>query len=171
MGQNKALLQVAGEPLLAHIARSVAVVADSVTLVGDPELYGDLGFPVIPDLYPGCGPLAGIHAALQHAEHPWSLVAACDMPVPEHVWTQLLRQPREGFDVILPVDSEGRLEPLGALYHRRCLPAIETALRAARYKVTDALAGLRLRQVAFPGERFHNLNTPEEWRQFISQHV
>ncbi len=171
MGQNKALLEIAGEPLVIRMAREVAAVAASVTLVGDPKTYAGLGFDVIPDRYPGCGPLAGIDAALHHARHDWILVAACDMPVSARIWAELLGQTRHGFDVIMPVDAEGRLEPLAALYHRGCLSAVEKALAAERFKVTDALAGLRLSPVRLEGAAFRNLNTPEHWRQFVSQHV
>jgi len=170
MGQNKAFLDILGQPLVVAIARSIAAVAEDVTLVGDPLIYADLGFPVIADRYPGCGPLAGIHAALHHTQHDWNLIAACDMPVPQPVWAGLLDQSRQAFDCIMPTTA-GRLEPLGALYHRRCLPAIEGALSDGRYKVSDAVAGLRLRRVEFPGDAFRNLNTPEEWREFVSQHV
>lgn len=170
MGQNKAFLDMHGVPLVVTAARTVAAVAETVTLVGDPLIYAGLGLPVIADHYPGCGPLAGIHAALHHATHEWNLVAACDMPVARQVWDELLRQLREAFDCVMPV-AGGRLEPLGALYHRRCLEAIDEALAAGRYKVTDALAGLRLLRVPFPAETFRNLNTPEEWRDFVSHHV
>lgn len=170
MGQNKALLEVMGEPLVAIMVRSLAAVAQGVTVVGDPQIYAGLGFPVIPDHYPGCGPLAGIHAVLRHTPYDWNLIAACDMPAPEGIWTELLCQPRHAFDCVLPV-SGGRLEPLGALYHRRCLPSIEAALAAGTYKVSQAIAGLRLLRVEFPAGAFRNLNTPEEWRTFVSQHV
>jgi molybdenum cofactor guanylyltransferase len=170
MGQNKAFLTIAGEPLVVRIARELAAVTGSVTLVGEPGLYAGLGFEVIPDGYPGCGPLAGIHAALQHARHDWSLVAACDMPVSAHIWGELTSRSRSDSGVIMAVDEEGRPEPLAALYHRRCASVIEEALAAGRYKVTDALAGLHVVQVPFEGAAFRNLNTPEQWRQFVSQH-
>lgn len=170
MGQNKAFLEWRGEPLVVAAARSLAGLVASITLVGDPLIYGGLGFPVIPDHYPGCGPLAGIHAALRHSPHEWALVTACDMLTPPHTWAGLLNPSRDTFDCVIPT-TDGRLEPLGALYHRRGLPSIEAALSAGHYKVAGAIGGLRLLTVPFPVGAFRNLNTPEDWREFVSQHV
>ena len=64
MGRDKALLPLRGRALGQYIADAVATAAGRVVLIGDPERYGPLGYPVIPDRYPGEGPLGGILTAL-----------------------------------------------------------------------------------------------------------
>ena len=65
MGRNKALLPYRGRTLVEHVAEIVETAAGSVSVVGDAETYGHLGYPVIEDVIPGCGPLSGIHAPRQ----------------------------------------------------------------------------------------------------------
>src|SRR5205814_2477042 len=49
MGRDKALLPFQGSTLLEHIALHVAAAAGSVTLIGEPDKYRRLGFPVLTD--------------------------------------------------------------------------------------------------------------------------
>ena len=53
MGRDKALLPFRGGALAQSVAQAVSEAAGSATLVGDPARYSGLGYPVIPDLYPG----------------------------------------------------------------------------------------------------------------------
>jgi molybdopterin-guanine dinucleotide biosynthesis protein A len=166
MGTDKALLTLGGTTLLERSAAAVRNAVGSVVVVGDPRRYGRFGFPVIEDLYPGTGPLGGIHAALQHAAKEWSLVVACDMPGLDAVWLRRLVEETAGradADAMLP-ESGGRQQPLCAVYRRSCLPAFQGALEGGRYKMLDALAGLRVVRIEMGEEaRFRNVNTPEDW--------
>jgi len=169
MGRDKALLEWQGARLIGRVAEAVAAAAGGVALIGDPARYGALGYPVFPDIFSGCGPLAGIHAALSATPADWNLVVACDMP---DVEAGLLRELLEraeagGQDCLLPAGESGRPEPLCAVYHRRALPAIQRALENGVRKVLDALAGLRMEvhRTEGPGP-FRNINTPEEWMEY-----
>src|ERR1700733_7787412 len=64
MGTDKARADSGGRALALRVADQAAAVCGTVSLVGDPAKYGDLGLPVIADRFPGQGPLAGIEAAL-----------------------------------------------------------------------------------------------------------
>src|SRR5277367_1066850 len=83
MGRDKAMLPYRGRPLIAHVAETVEKVlygSGHATIVGQPDRYRDLGYRVLADLYPDCGPLGGIVTALQQSAADWNLVVACDMP-------------------------------------------------------------------------------------------
>jgi len=64
MGRDKAWAESDGRALALRVADKVARVCGTVSLVGNPALYGDLGLPVISDRLPGEGPLAGIDTVL-----------------------------------------------------------------------------------------------------------
>jgi molybdopterin-guanine dinucleotide biosynthesis protein A len=78
MGRDKARLPFHGTTLVEHVASTVADAAGSVTLVGAPERYASLGFPMLVDSRTGAGPLAGIHTALASSPAAWNLIVACD---------------------------------------------------------------------------------------------
>jgi molybdopterin-guanine dinucleotide biosynthesis protein A len=174
MGRDKALLPFRGGALVQSVARAVSEAVGSATLVGDPGRYGALGYPVIPDLQPGEGPLGGILTALRHSGADWNFIAACDMPQlrPEtlrELIGKLLDAPLYAqleADALLPVGPQGRAEPLCALYHRRCAKAFEDAFAAGVRKITAALENLRtIRMHVAEVSFFQNVNTPEEWAQ------
>jgi len=67
-GGDKALLSVAGRPLMAHVADRLRpqVEALAINANGDAERFAGFGLPVLPDTVPGfAGPLAGILAGLR----------------------------------------------------------------------------------------------------------
>jgi molybdopterin-guanine dinucleotide biosynthesis protein A len=68
---------------------------------------------------------------------------------------------------------DGYEQPLHALYHRRCLPAIEVHLAARHLRVISFMPDVRTRYVQEPELRlldpqlrsFLNTNTPQEWAE------
>jgi molybdopterin-guanine dinucleotide biosynthesis protein A len=166
MGCDKALLPFRGGRLAQSVAHAVAQAAGNATFVGDPSRYSGLGYAVIPDLYPGEGPLGGILTALRHSTADWNLITACDMPqLDAERLRGLLRTAMESeADALLPISPEGRPEPLCALYHGRCLGSFEGAFMSGIRKVTTALETVRtMRLPVAEVSLFQNVNTPEEW--------
>lgn len=183
MGRDKALLPLRpGDPPLARVViERVRAVTDDVFLVAsDRPAYATFGVPVVPDNWPGAGPLGGIATALAHAANDFCLVVACDMPF---LNVGLLRwmaaQPRD-YDVLVPRSSgESRqgtsfvFQTLHAIYGPRSLPAIERSLAAGERRVTGFYPEVVVRPVPpetiralDPGLRsFFNANSPEAIRE------
>ena len=126
------------------VAEAMFSHTPTVTLVGNPDLHGPLGLPVIPDRVPGAGPLAGIVAALAHAKCQWCLIAGCDMPMVADAPLAALvgRAARSSVKAILPQTPDGRIQPLCAIYSTTALAPLENALMEGVRKVTEALEGL-----------------------------
>jgi molybdenum cofactor guanylyltransferase len=171
MGRDKAYLPLGREPLAAHVAKVVETAAGSATLIGDPEKYRALGHSVLPDLYPGEGPLGAILTALHATRADWNLVVACDMPgltVP--FLTELLdAAQRNPAEITIPETPGGKREPLCAVYHRDILPSLERSFAAGVRKVATGIACLRV--AVYPVAevaRFQNLNTPEDWERYAA---
>jgi molybdopterin-guanine dinucleotide biosynthesis protein A len=173
MGRDKALLDYRGRPLAAHVAETVRAAAGSVRLIGPPERYAGLGYEVIPDIEPGCGPLGGIRTALTVSEAEWNLVVACDMPSlsSEFLRGLLVEAEQSEADALMPSSPAGLAEPLCAVYRRNCLSAVEAALRDGRRKTSDGFRGMRLIRRDTPvATWFENMNTPEEWDGHLKTH-
>jgi len=63
MGSDKALLTYGSHTLLERALR-IASECGKIYIVGARDRYANFG-ETIEDIYPGCGPLGGIHAALR----------------------------------------------------------------------------------------------------------
>lgn len=171
MKRDKALLPFRGVPLAQWVAGTIAKAAGSATLIGPPDLYSTLGFPVIPDLYPGEGPLGGILTALRHSQKDWNLITACDMPeLDAALLTRLLdAAERAGADVLLPITPDGRAQPLCAVYHSNCISALDFAFSTGVRAVSQALGTLRVLRLRIEELLpFQNVNTPEDWAAYAS---
>jgi molybdopterin-guanine dinucleotide biosynthesis protein A len=176
MGSNKALLRIDDrETLIARVVNNLTPLSGDIIVVSNtPELYADLPVQQTGDQFPGAGPLAGLHAGLLAARHLWSLVVACDMPLVDHRLVRFMILLTQGHDLVVP-RWNGELEPLHALVHRVCLPAIEARLAAGQRRVISFYPEVRLRVVEphevgifdSEGRSFYNANTPEDWQRLL----
>jgi len=168
MGQDKALLPYRGTTLAEHVAKTVSEAAGSVALIGDPDRLGHLGLAVFPDEPPSCGPASGIYTALRVTETDWNLVVACDMPA---VSTDILREllQRAGTterNCVAAIGPYGQPEPLCAVYHRRCLPALGRAIRDKRLRMRDLIKEIGALWIKVDPGALATVNTPAEWADF-----
>lgn len=174
MGRDKSLLELSGVPLLARTARLVESVAGPPTVVGGAGECRSLGLRVIADDWPGAGPLGGIATALGASSAPWNLIVACDLPHLTQAWLAYLveRALASPGDAVLPMSARGA-EPLCAMYHQRCAPAIRAALAQGTRKVTDGLQSVLVEMIGplewkgfdSEGLLFKNMNSPEDYEE------
>ncbi len=175
MGTDKALIEFDGETLLARALQKAKTVAGRVCIVGSREKFELFG-PVIEDIYPGCGPLGGIHAALQGSTTELNLVLAVDMPyLPETALKYLVDQAR-GCDAVVVVPRIGGFnQTLCAVYRLEFAEVAEEALRAGQNKieplyrrtVVRMLEEAELAEVDIVPAMFDNLNTPQDLERAV----
>jgi len=171
-GTDKALLTLAGRPMLAHVRDRISrqVHAMVINANGDPARFAALGLPVIPDTIPEFpGPLAGVLAGMRWAaaHHPAAadiLSVPTDTPfLPADLAVRLCAQRRQPIAVAA---SAGRLHPVVALWPVALADALEAALRAGERKVQAWMRRQGLSEVAFTvpasGDPFANINTPDD---------
>ncbi len=184
MGQDKAMLKLAGRPLLVHMLEKLRALGFSPEIAGSRADLLPFG-PVLGDLHPGCGPLAGIEAALASSETELNLFVPVDLPLLPAAVLELLLDRAAITGALATLPSVGGLpQPLCAVYHRDLLPALRTSLENGGYKVMPALRAGAARQgpgaldlfalepvrtaadlhslpIAL-GDAFLNCNTPQE---------
>ncbi len=190
MGQDKALLEIQGATMLERTAAALEQVTERVIVVTrDGQGYGTIGLENVPDVYPGMGPLSGIHAGLSASGTEWGIVIACDMPFvqPEvlHVllavtekWAELQGTTEPALQAVIS-SVDGRIHPLLAVYHQSVLPSAEECLRSGRLRLTDWLDKLNVRYAKvedLPGvseDIWHkatfNMNNPQDYQLAIEQ--
>jgi molybdopterin-guanine dinucleotide biosynthesis protein A len=173
MGVDKALLRLGERSLLERALEMVSALASCSYIVGLKARYSSFG-ETIEDIYPGCGPLSGIHAALTATSTDLNLILSVDMPLmtPEFLrW--LIEKSRASEEWIVLPEIAGGPQPLCAIYRRRVAAVAGEVLRAGDYKVARLFDRVSTRIVTepeifaagFSPEIFRNINTPEEYAQ------
>ena len=170
MGTDKAFVLLEGRTLLARMLDLARQMTSNVHIVGDPAKFAPFA-PTIEDIFPGCGPLAGIHAALRCSLTDLNVVLAVDVPfVSLALLCYLISRAKNSDANVTLARAAGGFQPLCAVYRRSLAEAAEDALRAGHYKI-DALFAQTSTQVIEEGELeaagfspriFRNVNTPEE---------
>jgi molybdenum cofactor guanylyltransferase len=169
MGAEKAFLQFGGCTLLERAIAALRPVCE-VAIVGDPAKFSTYG-TVIEDVYPGRGPLAGIHAALMHSSAELNLVLAVDMPLVSSDLLAFLFASAASTDALVTVPHSARgFQPLCAVYRRPFASVAEQALKAGKNKIDALFAAIPIRVIegeelasaGFSDQVFVNLNTPED---------
>src|SRR5215470_12332753 len=79
MGTDKAFVTFEGRTLLSRMLEVARSLTPTVRIVGKTAKYAEFA-PVIEDIFPGCGPLAGIHAALRATQTELNVILAVDVP-------------------------------------------------------------------------------------------
>jgi molybdopterin-guanine dinucleotide biosynthesis protein A len=164
-GENKALFMIDGKTIIEHVIAAIPPAHEIFLVTNSPAVYAHLHLPALSDHYPGCGPLAGIHAGLMHSPHEWNFFLACDLPrLQTSVIDEILAAPRAA-QVILPQTSEG-LQPLCALWSKKTMPLIESAVQTNERHVRSILSKLPIYPIVPQApEALFNLNTKDDLQQ------
>ncbi|MDR3590950.1 MAG: molybdenum cofactor guanylyltransferase [Negativicutes bacterium] len=148
MGCDKASLPWGDSDLLHTVLGALAPVCARLIVVSNlPRVITLPAVDVVADSYPGCGPLGGIQAGLAASGTDYNFVAACDMPYIDSRAVDYMAAAVNGFDAAVPF-IDGYFNPLHAIYHRRCLAAIEEMLKQGHLRITDLYPKVRLRLVS-----------------------
>ena len=103
MGQNKALLQLGDDPLIAHVIRRMRLATDELLLITNNHAeYRHLGLPMHSDMIPDAGALGGIYTGLMHASHDVVVCVACDSPFLQPKLLSYLVSILGEYDAVMP---------------------------------------------------------------------
>jgi molybdopterin-guanine dinucleotide biosynthesis protein A len=147
-------------------------VAPKVAILGPRERYAATEEWIIEDEFPGCGPLAGILAALRATESDLNVILSVDMPfVARGFLVYLLERAQSCPAAQVVVPRMGGIIQGTCLACRRafCI-ACEQRLSLGFCKVEDAIKIVgtvyieedEIRSRGFDADIFRNLNTPDD---------
>ena len=167
-GTDKALLGLAGKPLLGHVLDRLRPQVDLVFLSanGDPSRFSGFGCDVVADTL-GVGPLAGILATLRLAEAAGAThLASTPVDTPflppdfvERLSAAALGAPK-GLALARTADGD---HPASALWPVALIPSLAAYLADGGARVTRFTDAQGAVQADFPDPKaFMNLNTPED---------
>jgi molybdopterin-guanine dinucleotide biosynthesis protein A len=169
MGTDKAFVMLDGRTLLARALDVARAVTSEVGIVGDAAKFAAFA-PVVEDVFRGCGPLGGIHAALRASAVELNLMLAVDLPFVSPALLEFMAVRACSSSAVVTVARVGGWQPLCAVYRREFVDVAESALRQGRYKVdllfevveTLAITEDELVAAGISLRAFCNLNTREE---------
>ena len=169
MGQEKGLIQWKGKTLIEHAIAVLSPLCENMLISANNDHFDSLGYPVIGDLIPGCGPMGGIFSVLSGSETRYSLVIPTDTPfVTQEVYRYLISF-GGSFDVIVPVDHDSFYQPLCAVYSRSVLPAMEGQINERILGFTPLLNKVEIKAVHmdttmgfYNTKTFYNINSPAD---------
>ena len=171
IGQDKAMLPIAGKPMIAHIVDQLKRLFDEVVVSSNkPEAYRFLKLEIIPDLEPGQGPLMGIASSLRRMRHDLNFVVACDVPKIDLGFVRRLFALADGYDLVLPTIEDGRYEPLFAVYRKSVIAPAERILENGGRSILALLDRVKVRLVRIPDARWYrNINTDADYARLLAE--
>ena len=199
MGRDKAWLEIAGRPMIEHVIEALKPVTSSIAIIANNEEYKRLGFPVFADTNFGVGPLEAIRTALANSPTSSVVLVGCDMPfVTSELLSFLLnianQEQQQTPDsrlqtpdsrlqtpdlpfAVAPLNEDGKLEPLCALYSTEALEIVSKLIASGVRKVSFFFEQISTRLVSFNEIKhlqnapffFENINTLEDFQRVIKK--
>lgn len=167
-GVDKGLVELAGQPMAAHVLERLGPQVDELIINANQnaEAYAAFGHPVFGDDIPGyAGPLAGLHAALVRASHPLVVTAPCDSPFLPSDLVERLHQALRAQDADLAVAKTfDQAHPVFCLCRSQLASHLHDFLSSGGRRIDRWYGSLNVVEVAFDDEEaaFRNINTREE---------
>jgi molybdenum cofactor guanylyltransferase len=178
-GGDKALRDLGGRPMLAHVIERLRPQVGSMVINanGDPARFAAFGLPVAADTIDGfVGPLAGVLAGMQWAKMNapgarWIATVSTDAPfLPENLVARLADSVRTQPNAIAIAQSGGEVHPVIGLWPVAHADDLEQALRGGVRKVLAWTDRHGTVPVDFPFQTiagtsvdpFFNANHPDE---------
>lgn len=179
MGRDKLRLQFGGDTLLRAAVNRFSQCFDKVYVsVGDAEKYPEVEAERVVDVYPGCGPISGLHAALRKTKDEGVFMAAADLPFSSPEAALKIMELCGDASAAMLVDDMGRFEPTFGYYKKELLPEAERLIKDGRYKLMLLFDNFELRKISrdelgelWSERLLDNINYPEDYERILREEI
>jgi molybdopterin-guanine dinucleotide biosynthesis protein A len=165
MGSDKAALEYRDAPFIDHILATMSLVLAQVVVCGG-TYEGPV--PVLSDPVANAGPLAGLLAALDHAEGRAVVVVPTDMPLVTVELIRRLADPQLLGSTVRLARSGDQVQPLCASYGPGVRPVVAKRLAQAQRSamgLVDALTSIEY--IEADARTLTNVNTPQDYERLM----
>jgi molybdopterin-guanine dinucleotide biosynthesis protein A len=168
-GEDKSLLPIDGQPMIAHIVDQLEGHFDEIIIgSNDPDKFKFLNKRVVPDIERDKGPLMGILSCLKASGNELNFITACDIPTMNTKLIHDMLQVAGDYEIVMPVSGETNYEPLYALYKKSIIPTIEQILLNNGRQIIELFNYSEVRLFAFEHSSWYeNLNRKDDYLKFI----
>lgn len=167
-GTDKTQYLLNGKRLINYSIELLLPVCNEIIIsTNKPDDFKNDGYQTVVDRFVNCGPLGGIFSSLVKSNSEHNLIIGCDMP---NLCTDLFRRildNKNEFDVVMPV-HHGNIETMASYFNKTVLNTLEYAILNKKYKITDAITGLKTNFLDishfefYNNELFKNINYKED---------
>lgn len=175
LGEDKALVPLAGIPLMTRTARRLHHVSQLIILAGRSYLPVDIGLSTnltfAPDVITAGGPLVGIYSGLLASNAELNVVVACDMPfVRPRLLAHLLAAAIQSEAPVEVPQWNGKPQVLPSVCRRSAIDVVHQAIddgeRSLRGFIDHVQAHVvpeaQVRDLDPEGRSFFNINTRDD---------
>jgi len=150
LNKSKDQIKFAGRLLIDWVISKLTSLdnlkEENIIIVGPKEKHPHFK-RVVQDIFPQKGPLGGIFSGLKASNSQYNLVVACDMPFLEVKLLQYMREEIDSNDIIIPRYNRGYIEPLCAIYSKKCLEVIEKNIQSGILSVRKIFPHLKIKYI------------------------
>lgn len=174
MGCEKGLIKLSGKNLAEYVSETVKPLFVETILVSNaPEKFSFLNIRTVTDVKPGLGPLVGLYSGLLASSSDLNFLVSYDMPFISGKAIALLFDHAKKAEAVVPM-IDGRLQPMFAVYNKKCISIIEGLIDSGRLAMHQLLDKLELQIIgeeAFiaihevPGNLIFSVNSEDDIAQ------
>jgi molybdopterin-guanine dinucleotide biosynthesis protein A len=182
--RDKALIPLAGKPMIFHTIDSCKDLVDEILVVVNSKEQADAinqldyhraQFKIVVDNKEDfVSPLLGARTAFVNSSSRVTLLVPCDSPLMKTSVLELLFSAIDGLDAVVPRYPDGHIEPLHATYKTDVSRVVaEGALSSGKRSMIDLITKIRtlylstdiIKRLDPELESFMNVNTIEDLRK------
>ena len=125
IGTNKALLKIDAKEVIQIIFDKMRnLFGEVIVISNEPELYKFLETRIYKDIYPGYGPISGIHSGLINSTTEKNFFISCDMPFVKKELIEYVINFKTEKNIVVPMNNN-YVQTLCGIYGKKCLPFLE----------------------------------------------
>ena len=143
MGREKGSLMIGGNMMYLYPLKALEALCDEILISSSNPLLENLPYTIVADKISGIGPMAGIHACLEHSSNDLNLVLSYDLPLVNESLLKYLVDKSDEWEMIVPAMQAGKPEPLCALYRKSMSSVFGSMIEKKRYAVHQAIPLVR----------------------------
>jgi molybdopterin-guanine dinucleotide biosynthesis protein A len=184
MGKDKSFLPFRESTVIGELVTLMKQIFSRVLIItNSPELYEEFGLELHTDIFPGLGPIGGIHSGLTHSPTERNFIISCDIPlITADAIRYVIDYPTE--KLISVPRADGFIQQLCGVYRKDCLGMVQglideqkeeesrDKLQAKRKCKVHSLVHLAAAEIidieswsGYRRDMFLNMNRPEEYEQ------
>lgn len=169
MGKDKKFLELPQGNLIDLVISNIKnIFGEIIISVSKDSDYRRKDFKIVKDIKKGKGPIMGIYSGLKESSSKINFIIAVDIPEIDYNLIKMMFRYTHNNDIVVPVTSTGKYEPLYSFFSKSTISEIEKNLDLGINKIIMLYTECKTKFVKMSDKkRIRNLNTPADYNEYI----